>query len=216
MDIYALKILKLFRKLSTAVLSDALDELKIHGVITGINPLVVGTKIVGPALTVKEKAKKAEISEFRITETLEQAKSGDVLVFDVEKFTEASTWGGLASFSAKKKGIEGVVVNGAVRDVEEIRKMKFPVFARAITPVTGKRRIATLYINVPIEIDEVKISPQDLIVGDENGIIVIPRERVEEVLRIAVDIAGRERKVQNLVIKGRSLVSAEKEVKIRI
>jgi len=91
----------------------------------------------------------------------------------------ASTWGSLASLSAKLRGIE-VVVNGAVRDIDEIREMTFPVFARAVVPITGKGRIATVSSNSPIEIDSVQIHPMNFEVGDSSGIVIVPQKRVNE------------------------------------
>jgi len=213
---YSLKILEEYRKIPTTTISDALDKLYIRGVIAGLIPIIPQAKTVGPAFTVKEVARKADISEFRATEALDQAKSGDVIVFDVGGYTGASTLGGLASLSAKMRGIEGVIVNGAVRDVDEIREIRFPVFARAITPTTGKGRIATISTNTSIEIDGVEIHPKDLVVGDDSGIIIIPRGRVEEVLKIAMEIMTKEEKVRERITQGKSAAEVEKELKIRI
>lgn len=213
---YAQEILRVFREMSNTTISDALDKLKMKGAVTGILPVFHGARIVGPAFTIKQVARIAEISEFRVTEALDQAKPGDVMTFDVGSYTEASTWGGLASLSAKMKGIEGVVVDGAVRDVDEIREMRFPVFARAVTPITGKGRIATISIDTLIEIGGVEIRPNDLVVGDDNGIVIIPHERVEEVSKIAMEIMANEEKAGKRIGEGRSAAEAEKELKIRI
>ena len=85
-----------------------------------------------------------------------------------------------SSLSVKLRGIEGVVVNGAVRDIDEIREMTFPVFARAVVPITGKGRIATVSSNSPIEIDSVQIHPMNFEVGDSSGIVIVPQKRVNE------------------------------------
>ncbi len=216
MQTYSLEILEKYRRVSTTIISDALDELGMVGVVSGLRPIVDNVKIVGSAFTVREAPRRSSISELRVAEVLNQAKPGSVLVFDVEGYVEASTWGGLASLSAKIKGIEGVVVNGAVRDIDEIKKIKFPVFAKAITPITGKKRIATISINTPIEINNIKIHPEDLVVGDENGIVVIPHERALEVLRIAMEIEEREEKVRTLITSGKSVIEAERELKTKI
>lgn len=216
MQTYNSKILDKYRKIPTTTISDALDKLGIKGVIAGLLPIIQDVKIVGPAFTVKEAPKKTNISEFRVTEALNQAKPGNVIVFDVEGYTEASTWGGLASLSAKIKKIEGVVVNGAVRDVDEIRGIRFPVFTKAITPVTGKGRIATISINTPIEINGVEIYPEDLVVGNGNGVVIIPSRRVLEVLKIAEEIEEREGEVRRLIVKGESVVEAERKLKTKI
>jgi regulator of RNase E activity RraA len=216
MRTYSLELLEKYRKIPTTIISDALDVLDIRGVITGLKPIIDDVKIVGPAFTVKEIPKKTSISEFRVTEALNLAEHGAVMVFDVEGYVEASTWGGLASLSAKNKGIEGVIVNGAVRDVDEIKRVNFPVFARAITPVTGRGRIATLSINTQIEINNVKINPGDLVVGDGNGVVIIPCERVLEVLKIAMEIEEKEEKIRMLIIGGKTAVEAERELKTKI
>ncbi|MEM1547031.1 MAG: RraA family protein [Candidatus Methanomethylicia archaeon] len=216
MRTYSLEILEKYRRIPTTTISDALDRLNIIGVITGLKPIIDDVKIVGPAFTIKEIHRKTNTSEFRVTEALNQAEPGSIMVFDVGGYTEASTWGGLASLSAKIKGIEGVVVNGAVRDINEIRKIKFPVFARAITPITGKSRIATVSINTQIEINNVRISPGDLIVGDGNGIVVIPYEKVLEVLKIAMEIEEKEEKVRILVMSGKPIIEAERELGTKI
>jgi len=216
MQAYSLELLEKYRRIPTTTISDALDVLNIRGAIAGLKPIVDDVKIVGPAFTIKEIPRKTSISEFRVTEALNLAEPGSVMVFDVEGYVEASTWGGLASLSAKIKGIEGVVVNGAVRDIDEVKRIKFPVFTRAVTPITGKGRIATVSINTQIEIDGVKINPGDLLVGDENGVVVIPCERVLEVLKISMEIEEKEEKIRMLIISGKTAVEAERELKTKI
>lgn len=213
---YSSHILESFRKIPTTTISDALDRLNIKGAIIGITPVFHGARIAGPVFTVKEVARKADIAEFRVTEALDRAKPGNVILFDVEGHCRASTWGGLASFSAKRKGVEGVVVNGAVRDIDEIRNMKFPVFARAAVPITGKGRIATISMNIPITIDDVQIHPEDLIIGDDSGIVVVRSEEIDAVLKVAEEIMSKEEKVKEQIIEGKSTAEAERNLKTRI
>ena len=193
-----------YRKISTTTISDALDKLGIKGVLTRFTSIVEDVKLTGPIFTVKESPRRADFSEFRVTEAVELAKPGSVIVFDVEEYCEASTWSGLASLSAKIKGIEGVIVNGAVRDVDEIRRIRFPVFTKTITPITGKGRIATISMNTPLRIDNIKIRPGDLAVGDVNGVVIIPQEKVIEVLNIAREIEGREEELRKMISSGTS------------
>jgi|YelNatPaOPRAMG01_1025707.scaffolds.fasta_scaffold13393_2 4-hydroxy-4-methyl-2-oxoglutarate aldolase len=216
MRTYSLELLEKYRRIPTTTISDALDVLDIRGAIACLKPIIDDVKIVGPAFTVKEIPRRTSVSEFRVTEALNLAEPGSVMVFDVGGYVEASTWGGLASLSAKIKGIEGVVVNGAVRDVDEVKRIKFPVFTRAVTPITGKGRIATVSINTQIEIDGVKINPGDLLVGDGNGVVVIPCGRVLEVLKISMEIEEKEEKIKMLIIGGKTAVEAERELKTKI
>jgi len=173
-----------FSRISTSTISDVLDKYAIRGIITGFSSVCQGARIVGWALPVREASKydiKFSQEEFRIGEVLQAAFEGCVLVFD-NKGKAISTWGDLASLNAVVKGVRGVIVNGGVRDIERIRRLGFPVFARHYVPTSGKGRIRISSINVPIRIQGVKISPNDIVVADDTGIAVIPATLSRKIL----------------------------------
>ena len=99
-----------------------------------------------------------------------------------------STWGGMASFAAKFKGVAGLVVDGAVRDLEEIIEFDFPVFARHMVPTTGRLRMKVEAINEPIVVYGVRVEPGDIIVGDGTGLVCLPRGDAEKIVGVAEQI----------------------------
>jgi len=116
-----------------------------------------------------------------------------------------STWGFLASLSSKSKGLGGIVIDGGVRDIREISELNFPVFARHVVPLSGKRRIRIESINETISIQDVRIRPGDMVRGDDTGVVVVPAERCKEVLLEAERLERLERDYVPLIKAGVSL-----------
>ena len=102
---------------------------------------------------------------------------------------ECSTWGGIASLAAKLKGVAGLVVDGAVRDLEEMIEFEFPVFSRHMTPTTGRLRLKIEAINVGVVIDGVAVAPGDIIAADGTGAVCLPGGRAEEITTLAEKLA---------------------------
>lgn len=187
----------ILKKVSTANISDALHR---TGWIKGIKPILnENFKIVGKCITVRtypgDWAKPVE--------AIDLAEKGDVIVIDSGGVGPAC-WGELATNSAIMKKLEGVVIYGAVRDVEEIIKLKFPVFAKIIAPSAGEPK-GFGEINIPIKIGEQIISPGDWIVGDLDGVVVIPKEKVVEIANRAMDVFERENRIRKEILEGGTL-----------
>ncbi|MFQ5711934.1 MAG: RraA family protein [Candidatus Geothermarchaeales archaeon] len=201
------EVVEALRRFPTSLLSDVLDQMGVEGTITHILPISTNVKIAGPALTVRSIAGDlgtADIKELGVGRILDEAHPGDVIVFDLGGRSHASTWGELASLAAKVKGIEGVVIDGACRDVDEIREEGFPVFTRSVVPRSGKTRVKMLDINVPIQCGEVMVRPGDIIVGDGTGVVAIPPDRAEEAVKIAERLEEIEEREREELLKGRS------------
>ena len=208
-------ILEEFKDLPTSILSDVLDSLGIRGVITGILPLVEGIRLVGYAVPVKEVSGSRgtyPLEDFAVGSVIDVASKGDVIIFDLEG-KPVSTWGGLASQAAINKGLPGIVVDGGVRDIDEIRQLKFPVFAKHRVPTTGKTRVKILSINEPIECSGVKVRPGDIIVGDSTGIVVVPSEMAADILQKAKELEKVERRFENELKNGSSFQEAAKKLR---
>lgn len=187
----------ILKKVSSANISDALHR---TGWITGVKPLLnEDFKIAGKCVTVRtypgDWAKPVE--------AIDVAEEGDVIVIDAGGVGPA-VWGELATNSAIIKKIEGVVVYGGVRDVEEIIKLKFPVFAKVVTPQAGEPK-GFGEINVPLKIGGQIISPGDWIVGDRDGVVVIPKEKVVEIANRAMDVFERENRIRKEILEGGTL-----------
>ena len=191
--------------MSTPSISDAFDRLGIvGGVITGIRPVFSGAKVVGTAVTLRQvRTKMGEAGLARHEYVMEEiAKAGDVIVIDAGAVTEIATLGGNAAFGAKLRGIEGLITDGAIRDVEEIREMKFPVFASGFSPIRSSTRFETVSINETVQLGGTQVRPADIIVGDDEGIVSIPKEKVAEVLELAEKKEAYDRVVKSELEKG--------------
>ena len=171
---------------------------------SSIKPILSG-KLVGPALAVK-------LSPGDLVDPLDAlmlAQSGDVIVVDANGETETSVWGGLMGGLCLQRGVKGAIVDGAVRDIDELRDMEFLLFSRSVTPrgthTMYSGRKDELQINVPISCGGVLVHSGDMIVGDENGVTVIPRADVESVLELAREQAQREEATRQQIAKGKTV-----------
>ncbi len=190
------EILEILRKVSVPNLSDAMHRGRV---LTGFKPVIPGSKIVGRALTVRtypgDWAKPVEAIDY--------ASKGTVIVIDAGG-KETAVWGELATWSAKNKGVAGVIIYGGVRDIEDIRRIGVPVYAKHFCAKAGEPK-GFGEINVPIEIEGVKIRPGDYIVAEEEGIIVIPQEIVQEIANRALDVREREDRIREEIKRGSTL-----------
>jgi len=194
------ELIEAFMKVSTPNLSDAMHRKNAVGDFIKLG----GKKIVGRAVTVKT----MNGDWAKAVEAIDYAKPGDVIVIDAEDGNIA-VWGELATWSCKVKGIEGVVIYGAARDADEIKRMNYPVFARHVVPNAGEPK-GFGEINVEIEIGGVKIRPGDWIVGDESGIVVVPKEDAVEIANRALDVMEHENRIREEIKRGNTLSSVIK------
>ena len=181
---------------STANISDAMHR---TGDLPGIRPVVNGVKMVGPVVTVRtypgDWAKPVE--------AIDVAGVGDVIVIDAGGAGPAM-WGELATHSAIQRKVAGVVADGAVRDTPDIRELKFPVFTKLIMPTAGEPK-GFGEINVPIKVAGVRIHPGDWAVGDDDGVIIIPKARAAEFANRAMDVLEKENRLRGEIQRGSTL-----------
>ena len=186
----------------TGTLSDSMDELGIVGVVPAyvLPPVANGTRIVGPALTVRNVAHATQIHKAAVDKTSGQgeteahnlAEPGDVLV--LQGVMGCSNMGGQSATIARRQGFIGAVVDATVRDPEQYRSMGWPVWCRGFTPITGKWRMQTVEVNGVVEICGIQVRPGDLVCADEAGVAFVPRDRAVEVLEVARKIDGADTK----------------------
>ncbi len=194
-------------KLDTCAVSDALDRLALKGATIGIQPVWACPRIAGRAVTVKIKPAGLEKSKQHLgTPAIQAASAGDVIVVDNGGRPDVSGWGGLLSLASKMKGLSGVVIDGACRDVDESRDVGFPVYARAVVPVTARGRIMQDSFNVEIQCGGVQVHPGDYVIADGSGVVIIPQQKAEEVISEAEAIAATEARMAEEVRKGRPVV----------
>lgn len=196
------------RKLDTCAVSDAQDKLGIQGTVIGIGSLYPTGRIAGRAVTVRLKTKgPGETSAVHLcTRAVVAADPGDIIVIDHRTRADAAGWGGILSTAAKTKGVAGVIIDGATRDVDEAQGLGLPLFARSRTPLTARGRIIEESTNEQIEIAGVAVRPGDYVIADNSGIVVVPADRAEEVISEAESIVAREAAMAKDVIAGKSVV----------
>ncbi|HKW43171.1 MAG TPA: 3-hexulose-6-phosphate synthase [Thermoplasmata archaeon] len=188
-----------FRQVSTPNLADAMQK---RGVMSGISPRIKhGTKLVGRALTVKT----ADGDWAKPVEAIDRAKPGDVIVIDVGGGPTA-VWGELASNSCIVKHVAGVVIDGAVRDLDSIIELNFPCFTRHVAPHAGEPK-GLGEIGSEIECGGQRVHTGDWIVGDESGIIVVQQEQAVEMANRALDVLERENRIREEIKRGGTLSS---------
>jgi len=189
-------IREVLEEVSTANISDAMHRQEALREIFSIAP---GTKMVGQAVTVRtypgDWAKPVE--------AIDEAEEGDVIMIDAGGVGPA-VWGELASHSAKIKNLAGVVIDGAIRDVTEIRRMKFPAFAKIITPTAGEPK-GFGEIDVPVNISGTKVFPRDWVIGDDDGVVIMPNKKATEFTNRAMDVLERENRIRKEIEQGGTL-----------
>jgi regulator of RNase E activity RraA len=196
--------------LATPTIANALDDVGFEGVIEGLTQVVPGTRCAGRAVTVRQIAgRRGDFGsdDFKVGHIIDAAGPGDILVIDNGGHC-VSTFGGLATLAAKTKGIAGLIADGGVRDREEMIEHAFPVFARHMTPLTGRTRLAVAGINETVGCGGVRVRPGDVIVADGSGVVCIPAELAERVAELATGYAEDDRKAAVDIASGLSFREA--------
>lgn len=165
-------------KVPTSVLSDCLDRLNVLG--PGLRCLLPGRPFAGPAVTVEE----IEAGNLMSHLALRYVRAGDVLVIDGKGVTSRACWGGLQTFAASRKGVAAIVVDGAVRDAADLCKYGVPVWCRGVSPA-GPHKGWAGHVNLPVSCAGCVVNPGDVIVGDGDGLVVVPRELASATLGCA-------------------------------
>lgn len=197
----------------TGMISDALDLHGVGGAIGArqLRPSLPSRRVVGPALTVLNQRRTDDVAtavgnrDNRLgdIEAHNLARPGDVLV--VQGVEGISSLGGIAAAIARRQHEAGIVVDGAVRDLDSSRELGLPIWAADISPLTGKWRLQTVGINVEVTICGVKVRPGDLVAADATGVCFIPNAAIADVLAAAQAIARNEERRQKLIAAGTPL-----------
>ncbi len=196
-------------RLYSSVISDILDRVgfKNQAMEAEIRPLFPEAVLVGRALTVLSVDVYHEPTDPYLLEieSVDSLKPNDVLVASTNKSKRTCFWGELLSTAAKARGASGAVIDGYTRDVKRIVKMKFPVFARGVKPVNSYGRSVVINYNVPLECGGVLVNPGEIVFGDIDGVVVIPRAVESQVVEKALEKVGAENKTREELKKGAHL-----------
>jgi 4-hydroxy-4-methyl-2-oxoglutarate aldolase len=195
-------------RLDTCGVSDALDRLGLEGAVLGLRPMWPCPRIAGRVITVRLRRAEADEHAPRHlgTAAIEAGTAGDVIVIQHHDHDAAAGWGGILSLAARLKGIEGVIVDGLCRDVDDSREAGFPVYARAATPMTARGRIVEASMGEPIRVGNLTVRPEDYVIADWSGVVFVTAARADEVIATAETLAAREAQMAEAVRAGRSVV----------
>ncbi len=195
--------LRRIARIPTAILSDALGRLGTMA--AAIKPVTPGRQMTGIAHTVRC----FPGDYLTLLKALAEAREGEVLVVDGGGVQEAALLGKLMAVEARRKGIRGFVIDGAVRDLRGLEQVRIPVFARALTPRVGTAEHLQ-ETQVPIICGGAPVQPGDVVHGDQDGVVVIPAKRAREVLLRAREITRHEAGVVQKLKHGRPLAELTK------
>jgi 4-hydroxy-4-methyl-2-oxoglutarate aldolase len=199
-------------RLSTTNLSDALDSVGARGAVSGIRPMFDCQRVVGRAVTIKIMAAGMVRSKRHLgVEAIASAETGDIIAIDNHGDTNNNCWGDVLSCAAKVKGVSAVVVDGAARDIDICKEMEFPVYARAVVPITARGRITQESFNTTIRLGDVQVRPGDVIVADVNGLVVICPEQLDEVVRQAEALMNKEEAMKADLLAGMDVLEMDKK-----
>jgi regulator of RNase E activity RraA len=196
------------RKIDTATLSDALDKLGIAGQCLGIKPLSHGFQLAGRAFTLSygPVAPGGTVGDF-----IDDVPPGAVVVINNHGIEDATVWGDILTMCAHKKGLCGTVIDGACRDTHLALDLSYPMFSRSYSMRTGKDRVQLDAINVTVKIGSAKVAPGDIMRGDSDGVVTIPKANEDVILDLAETIQAAEERIRQMVADGLRLDEARRK-----
>lgn len=197
---------------ATASVSDALDAFSLLGSTDGLRPVAPDARIIGPAFTVRyEPIPDGEAGT--VGDFLDDVPEGAVVVIDNDGRTDCTVWGGIMSQVAKHQGVAGTVINGVCRDTATANECGYPIFSLGRHMRTGKDRVRLAAIGRTVVLGGVAVQPGDLVIGDDDGIVVVATADIDRVLTKATEIEQTEDRIVSAVRDGQRLVDARASLK---
>jgi 4-hydroxy-4-methyl-2-oxoglutarate aldolase len=215
------EMLALFEDLQVAIICDSLDLLNLPSTyLCGVLP-IVGRRLLGRAHTVERISRPIGGTQATIEPnlglgvqmTIDSAKPGDVIVLASGGELDNSIWGGNMGLRATSIGVAGVVTDGMTRDVADCEDIGLPLFTAGVNARRSLNRMVSLSIGKPIVVSGVWVRPGDIVVGDDDGVVIVPTEHAEAVAKRAVQLVEAETKMQDHIRAGNSMVDAIKKFK---
>lgn len=195
------------KRLDCATLSDAMDKLGVEGVCRGIKPRDHKFRLAGRAYTVLYGPVDA-INPGTVGDYVDEMKPGEIAVLDNNGREDCTVWGDILTQFAHTRGLGGTVIDGPCRDVHLCLDLCYPIYSRSYSMKTGKDRVEVFATQVPVSIGDAKVCPGDLLVGDADGVVVLPQGREDDILDVAESIFEAEAAIRQLVAEGSSITEA--------
>jgi regulator of RNase E activity RraA len=197
-------------QLDTTSLSDALDRLGIGGQCLNIKPLEWTFQMTGRAYTILYGP--SATPSGTVGDYIDEVEPGGVIVLDNGGRENATVWGDILTSVATRRGISGTVIDGACRDTRLARELSYPIFSRSYSMRTGKDRVQVEGVNSIVNIGDARVAPGDILRGDADGVLVIPRAHEDAVLAAAEEIDAIEQKIRHAIKEGKTLAEARREL----
>ncbi len=197
-------------RLDTTALSDALDRLGIAGQCLGIKPLDPGFRLAGRAFTILYGP--AGTPSGTVGDYIDDVPEGGVVVLDNGGREDATVWGDILTMVAHRRGLGGTVIDGACRDTHLARTLGYAIYSRSYSMRTGKDRVQVEAMNGPVNVGHARVEDGDLLRGDADGVVAIPRAHEDAVLAAAEEIDRKEDDIRRLVQEGLRLDEARKKL----
>jgi regulator of RNase E activity RraA len=200
-------LVALFEGLDTPGVSDAMDKLGLPGQAFGIAPLANYSQVVvGPAFTVQYVS--ASTPPGTVGDFIDEVAPGDVVVIANDGRTDCTVWGDIMTQYALARGIAGTVIDGVCRDVNKALGEGYPLFSKGRFMRTGKDRVEVVAVNQPVSVGRARVCARDIVVADANGVVIVPRNRAQEVAETARRIEYVEAQIREQIATGKSLKEA--------
>jgi len=193
-------------RLGTATLSDALDRLGLPGSAHGIAPLATGQRMAGPAYTVRYVPVGADPGT--VGDYLDAVAPGQVVVLDNGGRTDCTVWGDILTAAAHARGIAGTAIHGVCRDVARPLALGYPIYSAGRFMRTGKGRVEVADVETAVTLGDAQVRPGDWVVGDDDGVVVVPAARLDEVLDAATLIDAAEAGIVAALADGMTIAGA--------
>ncbi len=197
-------------KLDTTAISDALDRLGIPGQCLNIKPLDPKFRLAGRAFTILYGP--AGNPPGTVGDYIDEVPPGGVVVLDNGGRENATVWGDILTWVAHTRGVAGTVIDGACRDTHLSRDLGYPIYSRSYSMRTGKDRVQVESMGGPVNIGDARVNQGDILRGDADGVVCIPREHEDEILAVAEEVDRIDDQIRTLVLGGTSLVEARKQL----
>ncbi|WP_116199695.1 RraA family protein [Amycolatopsis circi] len=201
-----MSLLDRFAGLGTATVSDALDKLKRPGSLLGLAPLADGQRMVGRAFTVRYVS--AQVPAGTVGDFIDQVEPGQVIVLDNDGRVDCTVWGDILTAVAHQRGISGTVIEGVCRDTHRALSIGYPIYSRGRFMRTGKDRVEVAEERGPVTIGGVTVRDGDILLGDSDGVVAIPRDCEDDVLEVAEMIQAREEAILAAALGGATIAEA--------
>lgn len=200
------------QQLATTTVSDALDRLGLPTQVFGIRPLDRSFRLVGRAYTVRTIPVPAGAKGASVGDYIDDVPEGEVVVLDNAGRLDGTVWGDILTIMAHRRRLGGTVIHGVCRDAARSLELGYPIFSRGTYMRTGKDRVMADGYNIPVSLGEVRVTPGDLLFGDADGVVVLPREHEDAIIAVAREIDEAEERIRRAITEeGMRLDEARKK-----